>query len=256
MRLLRVKMNGLFGSPSPALVVSLLALFVALAGTTYAATSLPKNSVGTAQLKNGAVTKKKISRTTRTALKGNRGPQGPNGATGPPGLQGMRGMQGLKGDTGATGPSASFQNIEEGNLNIGATGSAHITLTSLTLSGPSSYLINATGSLFPNGGPSSNCDGFFELTLDGTEVGSQNDAGASRDSSGQYVEGAYAVLRLINVGSGSHTLKLEAVNVFGNSVCTSYENIMTATLVGSASGAQTAAHLDNKVTSKGGPGRR
>ena len=46
---------------SPALVVSLLALFVALGGTGYAAFSLPTNSVGTKQLKNGAVTSKKVA---------------------------------------------------------------------------------------------------------------------------------------------------------------------------------------------------
>jgi hypothetical protein len=42
--------------PSPALVVACLALFVALAGTGVAAVVLvPKNSVGTVQLKNSAV---------------------------------------------------------------------------------------------------------------------------------------------------------------------------------------------------------
>ena len=47
--------------PSPALVISLIALFVALSGTGYAAlNSLPKNSVGTKQLKNGAVTAAKL----------------------------------------------------------------------------------------------------------------------------------------------------------------------------------------------------
>jgi hypothetical protein len=48
-------------APSPAMVVSLIALFVALGGTSYAALTLPKNSVGTKQLKNGAVTAAKIS---------------------------------------------------------------------------------------------------------------------------------------------------------------------------------------------------
>jgi len=48
-------------TPSPALVVSLVALFVALGGTTYAATSLPANSVGTAQIRNKAVTAAKIN---------------------------------------------------------------------------------------------------------------------------------------------------------------------------------------------------
>lgn len=41
--------------PSPALVVSFAALFVALGGVGYAATRLPAGSVGTAQLKNGSV---------------------------------------------------------------------------------------------------------------------------------------------------------------------------------------------------------
>ncbi len=46
--------------PSPALIVSLIALTLALGGTSYAAFSVPKNSVGTEQLKKGAVTTKKI----------------------------------------------------------------------------------------------------------------------------------------------------------------------------------------------------
>ena len=41
--------------PSPAMVVALLALFIALAGTSYAAIKLPANSVGTKAIKNGAI---------------------------------------------------------------------------------------------------------------------------------------------------------------------------------------------------------
>jgi hypothetical protein len=54
--------RGSLRAPSPALVISLIALFVALGGTAYAATSLPANSVGTRQLKKGAVTAAKIAR--------------------------------------------------------------------------------------------------------------------------------------------------------------------------------------------------
>ena len=54
-------------APSPALTVALLALFVALGGTAYAASSLPRDSVGTAQLKNGAVTGTKIATGAVTA---------------------------------------------------------------------------------------------------------------------------------------------------------------------------------------------
>lgn len=46
--------------PSPALVISVIALVVATAGTGYAAFKLPKNSVGTKQLKSNSVTGAKV----------------------------------------------------------------------------------------------------------------------------------------------------------------------------------------------------
>lgn len=49
-----------FRPPSPAMCVALLGLTVALGGTTWAATSLPAGSVGTAQLKHDAVTGGKV----------------------------------------------------------------------------------------------------------------------------------------------------------------------------------------------------
>ncbi len=55
--------------PSPALIVSLIALMVALGGTSYAALSVPINSVGPGQLRNGAVTTKKIRDGAVTASK-------------------------------------------------------------------------------------------------------------------------------------------------------------------------------------------
>lgn len=54
-------MQGRTRRPSPALVVAIIALIAALGGTAWAASSLPKNSVGTKQLKNGAVTTGKIA---------------------------------------------------------------------------------------------------------------------------------------------------------------------------------------------------
>jgi hypothetical protein len=77
-------------------VVAYLALFVALGGTSYAAIKLPAGSVGTKQLRKGAVTKSKISKRTRTALRG------PRGKTGPPGLQGPTGATGVAGPAGPT----------------------------------------------------------------------------------------------------------------------------------------------------------
>ena len=50
-------------------VVATLAIFIALGGISYAATNLPKNSVGTKQIKKNAVTAKKIKKNAVTAKK-------------------------------------------------------------------------------------------------------------------------------------------------------------------------------------------
>jgi hypothetical protein len=69
-------------------VVATMALFLALGGVGYAATQLPKNSVGSKQLKNGAVTATKISKSAKSALAGPAGPVGPQGLAGPGGAPG------------------------------------------------------------------------------------------------------------------------------------------------------------------------
>lgn len=94
--------------PSPALLVSVVALIVALGGTSYAAITLPKNSVGTTQLKSNAVTSGKVKNGTllKTDFKAGQlpaGPAGPVGAQGPKGDKGDKGEPGAKGETGATG---------------------------------------------------------------------------------------------------------------------------------------------------------
>lgn len=92
-------------------VMSTFAAFVALGGVSYAAVTLPKNSVGKDQLKKNAVTSTKIKDGAIQApdlapglLKA--GAAGPAGATGPAGADGQvgaTGPAGAKGDTGSAG---------------------------------------------------------------------------------------------------------------------------------------------------------
>src|SRR3954468_24296724 len=74
--------------------IAYLALFVALSGTAYAGVklTLPPASVGTEQLRDGAVTKPKIAKKTIAALSGARGPRGEPGPEGPQGPQGKPGL--------------------------------------------------------------------------------------------------------------------------------------------------------------------
>jgi hypothetical protein len=78
-------------------VISVLALFVALGGASYAALELPRNSVGTTQLRNGAVTRAKVNPKLLAALKGRRGVRGRTGAAGAAGAPGAAGVTGAAG---------------------------------------------------------------------------------------------------------------------------------------------------------------
>jgi hypothetical protein len=90
--------------------LAFLALFFALGGTSYAAVAIPRNAVGTAQLRNGAVTLPKISRAALASLAAtNRGKGDPGapGPAGPPGATGARGAVGADGSPGSNGTNAT-----------------------------------------------------------------------------------------------------------------------------------------------------
>ncbi|MBA2952445.1 hypothetical protein GON03_20705 [Nocardioides sp. MAH-18] len=82
-----------------------------MGGTSYAAVQLPRNSVGSHQIRANAVTEKKLAKKVRQRLEaaGVPGPAGPagaagaQGAPGAPGAQGLQGPQGPQGDKGAQG---------------------------------------------------------------------------------------------------------------------------------------------------------
>lgn len=88
--------------PSPATVIATVALMVALAGTGYAASSLPANSVGNRQLQNNAVTSSKVKDHSllRVDFASGQVPAGPRGSVGPPGPPGSAGARGATGPAG------------------------------------------------------------------------------------------------------------------------------------------------------------
>lgn len=150
-------MSRFLGRLTYANVIATLALFVALGGASYAATQLPSNSVGTKQIKKGAVTPAKLSQASKSTLTGPTGPTGPigpRGAAGEAGAPGTPGLQGEKGDQGPEGPSDGYfdstiaggplteSGAEFGELNVPA----------------GSYLVSATARLISTGAGSSNAE--------------------------------------------------------------------------------------------------
>ncbi len=114
------------------MAIAVVALMVALGGTTYAVNALPrnsvgneqlrKNSVGNAELRKNAVTSAKVKNRSLLAVDfkpgqlnrlvptsigptGQQGTSGANGATGATGGTGATGPDGPVGDTGALGPT-------------------------------------------------------------------------------------------------------------------------------------------------------
>lgn len=101
---------------TPPMVVSCLALFVALGGTGYAAVKLPAKSVGTKQLKDASVSSIKVkngSLLSRDFKKGQlpRGTTGKTGVAGAAGAQGSAGPQGAQGPAGANGANGTFSSV-------------------------------------------------------------------------------------------------------------------------------------------------
>jgi hypothetical protein len=127
--------------PSPALVISCIALTAALAGTSYATVlNVPKNSVGTAQLKSSAVTNAKIANgaviTAKLAanavtsakvlngtlvagdFKGGSLPAGPQGPAGSPGISGLQRFD-ITSASSSTSPKTAIATCPSGKRPVG-----------------------------------------------------------------------------------------------------------------------------------------
>lgn len=102
--------------------VALLALFLAVGGTSYAAAKLPTNSVATKQIKNGQVKAADLGKSSITSPKVKDGSlQARDFAFGqlPAGPRGPQGEQGAQGKSGADGAPATklfVRSDESGNV--------------------------------------------------------------------------------------------------------------------------------------------
>ena len=98
--------------PSGSLVVAVLAIVIATAGTASATTALITSN----QIRNGTIRLVDISKKARKALQGRTGETGKTGAAGPQGPKGPQGVPGPQGLQGAMGsPGVSGYTVVRNN---------------------------------------------------------------------------------------------------------------------------------------------
>jgi len=136
--------------PSPAMVVAVIALVGSLGGTSYAAATLAKNSVGSSQLRTNAVTSAKVKNGTLLAKDfkagqlpaGKTGPAGATGPAGPAGVAGPAGPVGATGPQGPIGPSHAFTAVKETH-NVGIPAASHTVITETLAAGDYTFMASA-----------------------------------------------------------------------------------------------------------------
>jgi hypothetical protein len=240
-------MRRFFGRPSPAMAVAFIALLAALSGT---AVALPgKNTVDSGDIKRGAVKRADIANNAVNSAKvannslrlgdfraSDRsqlvGPQGPQGAQGPQGPQGPQGIQ------GPTGPSQTFYNERSSALTIpepgGGLGTA---ITTLTLEGPATYLVQVTGTITRNALPNGDSAAHqVQLRRDGALLKAMTVTPVKGTSDAAFA--TYSMVALLNVTGPSQVININGFNQSGGGTSSSANQAgMSATAVGSGTGA-------------------
>ena len=150
--------------------MGLVALMIALGGTSYAAVNLPSHSVGTAQLKNGAVTRTKLAKdSVRSANVADHsllasdfmpgqlpaGPQGAPGANGKPGASGPQGPPGPSAAafTSTDSPKAIISNAPVPVVSLSTPSDEQSTSSTgkLSVSFPARVIVNANATVLTTG---------------------------------------------------------------------------------------------------------
>ncbi|MFN8151883.1 MAG: hypothetical protein U0R24_12265 [Solirubrobacterales bacterium] len=103
--------------------IAIVALFVALGGTSYAAATLPKDSVDSKQIQKGAVKSPEVADGSLKAKDFKAGSL-PQGEQGPQGIQGIQGPPGADGDSTAAAArllrgTATLQAVADATPNVG-----------------------------------------------------------------------------------------------------------------------------------------
>jgi len=208
--------------PSPALVIACAALAIALGGVSYAATVLPRNSVGPLQLKANSVNSSKVlnGSLVRADFRAGSIPKGARGPAGPPGPAGPTGAAGAAGATGPAGPTNAGVSLAVKNASDTAdhttSSTSYEDLASTTIDVPS----GSTATLVATFSAESACYNAasgtcgVKITVDGNEMnpnaGNDYDFDYSATGKSASSHQGHALVRYQgNIGAGSHKVTVQ-----------------------------------------------
>ncbi len=191
-------------------VMATIAVFLALGGTSYAVTALPRNSVGAQQLKKNAVTSVKVKDGSLTAADFAKGTllTGATGATGPAGPRGETGATGPQGATGTTGAAGFTEASIDGEAQTDPAASNAQPTSSFSLTTTRAGRLFVIGRARVNSTNTSTCPGaespVWGLYVDGTPVPNSGYQGLEATT--------YDTLTLFgvmpSVAAGAHTVSI------------------------------------------------
>jgi hypothetical protein len=206
--------------PSPALVIACAALAVALGGVGYAATIIPRNSVGVLQLKPNSVNSSKV--VNGSLLRADfRAGQVPRGPAGPPGPAGPTGPTGPAGPAGSAGPTNTGATLAVKNLNsakdttTSSTSFADLDSTTIEVPSGSTATLVATFSAESSCWNAANAFCGVRINVDGNEMNPSAGNDFAFDSTTSTTKpsnsyGSHAIVRWQGgIGAGNHTITVQ-----------------------------------------------
>ena len=181
------KLLARFVRQSPATVVAMLALFVALGGTAIAAGNavitgkqIKNNSITGADVKNKSLTPKDF----KGSVRGARGPAGPTGATGATGPQGAVGPPGAPNPNAVNAQNADKLNglaanqlapivqsqADTNNSGVFLTNAGRTAVNTVSINAPVAGVLTISGSTFINNGSGAVTNYVLAPKVDGTAL--------------------------------------------------------------------------------------
>jgi hypothetical protein len=198
--------------------LALVALFVALGGTGYAAT-VAHNSVGSGAIKNNAIRSADVRDNALTGTDINESsltlPQGPVGPVGPSGPTGKDGPVGPTGPAGTTGQSVT---TADGTGQLQVTSATNYTLIpgltqTVNVPAGASVYVSTDGGIQNTGTGTTYAVVDIALFVDGALSPAQRRIVAANTSAVAQMIGTWSFGRAYSLAAGSHTFEAKAAAV-------------------------------------------